>query len=72
MNKRLKNKFKRLEYLISIWKTDNTKFPEVIKTIKDEELWNLVSKDFQEFLALEFGIPEGQPFSITTGKVMPF
>ncbi len=71
MSRNLK-KLKRLEDLIAVWKADKTKFAWVVKTINDEELWRLTTNSFQELLALEFGIPEGYPFSVMTGEVMPF
>lgn len=71
MNRDLK-RLKRLERLIADWKADKNQFPFVIRTINDEGLWKLVANSMPEFLALEFGIPEGRGFLITTGEVVPF
>jgi hypothetical protein len=65
-------KLKRLEDLVAVWKVDKNQFARVVKTINDEELWRLVGNSLQELLALEFGIPEGHPFSVMTGEVVPF
>ncbi len=65
-------KLKRLEDLIDVWKADKNQFPVVVKIINDEELWKLVGNNFQELLALEFGIPDGHPFNVMTGEVVPF
>lgn len=65
-------KLKRLDELIELWKKDNSEFPNIIATIKQEQIWNLVADSFDEFLELEFSIPKGSPFSVSTGKVVSF
>ena len=65
-------KLNRLDELMELWKRDNSEFPNIIATIRDEQLWSLVADSFDEFLELEFSIPKGHPFSASTGKVVPF